>query len=130
MLVPTALLLAAVAALLGYAAYSSRHARFIVSNDGIQIRGDIYGRTIPRNELLIAGARTLDLKRDSEYGFSLRTNGIGLPGYQSGWFRLNNGEKALAFVTDPSRVAYVPTTAGYSLLVSVPEPQKFVDALR
>ncbi len=58
-----------------------------------------------------------------------RTNGAGLPGYQAGWFRLQSGEKALVFVTDLERVVYVPTNEGYSLLLSVEEPDEFLDAL-
>ncbi len=53
-----------------------------------------------------------------------------MPGYRAGWFRLANGEKALLYVTDPHKVAYVPTRAGYSLLLSVDRPTEFVERLR
>jgi hypothetical protein len=43
---------------------------------------------------------------------------------------LRNGEKALVFVTDPKSVAYVPTRAGYSILVSVAEPARLLEAVR
>jgi hypothetical protein len=56
--------------------------------------------------------------------------GLGLPGYGAGWFRLAGGERALAFVTDRTRLAYVPTTAGYGLLLSVDDPDGLVAALR
>jgi hypothetical protein len=52
-----------------------------------------------------------------------------MPGYRSGWFRLANGEKALVYVTDTRRVVHVPTTAGYSLLLSVAEADQFVERL-
>ncbi len=58
-----------------------------------------------------------------------RTMGTGLPGYGAGWFRLRNGEKALAYVTAPSRIAYVPTSDGYSLLLSLEAPDAFLRAL-
>ncbi len=45
-------------------------------------------------------AKQVDLSGDSEYRLRTRTNGTGLPGYQAGWFKLQNGEKALVFVTD------------------------------
>jgi crotonobetainyl-CoA:carnitine CoA-transferase CaiB-like acyl-CoA transferase len=60
----------------------------------------------------------------------MRTNGVGLPGYRAGWFRLRNGEKALAFVTDVHRVTYLRTTDGYSVLLSVEQPQQFASALQ
>jgi hypothetical protein len=56
--------------------------------------------------------------------------GTGLPGYRSGWFRLRNGEKALLYLTDTSRAVYVPTTAGYGVLLSPQNPDEFVAALR
>ena len=94
------------------------------------IRGDIYGRTIPRSELVIDNAQIVNLKVDRKYRMTLRTNGCGLPGYASGWFRLANGEKALAFVTASDSVLYLPTTKGYSLLLSPKEPQRLLDTLR
>ena len=37
------------------------------------------------------------------------TNGIGLPNYQAGWFRLKNQRQSTVFVTDWSRSVIVPT---------------------
>jgi hypothetical protein len=59
-----------------------------------------------------------------------KTIGTAIPGYRSGWFRLANGEKALLYLTDSRRVVYVPTRAGYSLLLSVDRPAEFVERLR
>jgi hypothetical protein len=59
----------------------------------------------------------------------VRTLGTGLPGYKAGWFRLGNGEKALVYLTDLERAVYVPTRAGYSLLLSPADPQAFLNAL-
>ena len=58
-----------------------------------------------------------------------RTMGTGLPGYQSGWFRLKNGEKALLYLTDRTKAVYVPTTEGYGLLLSPDDPDGFLGAL-
>lgn len=56
--------------------------------------------------------------------------GTAVPGYRSGWFRLANGEKALLYLTASDRVVHVPTTEGFSLLLSVSEPERFVEQLR
>jgi hypothetical protein len=56
--------------------------------------------------------------------------GTGLPGYQAGWFRLRNGEKALLDLTDRRRAVYIPTGAGYSLLLSPADPDGFLSRLR
>jgi hypothetical protein len=42
-----------------------------------------------------------------------------MPGYAAGWFRLRNGERALTYLTTRDRVAYVPVSDGYVLLLSV-----------
>ena len=75
-------------------------------------------------------AGSVDLQRSSEYVPRWRTNGTGLPGYQAGWFKLANGEKALVFVTDPRRVVRVPTTEGFTVLLSVENPEDFLASLR
>jgi len=116
--------------LFAYLAYSSRNVKFEVSTEGLRIKGDIYGRTIPTRALVADKAKVLDLSREKEYQLSWRTNGAGLPGYKSGWFRLKNGEKGLVFVTDTRQVVYLPTREGYSVLLSVARPSDFIQALK
>ncbi|MGC9970260.1 MAG: PH domain-containing protein [Bryobacteraceae bacterium] len=129
-LIPTLALLVGLVVLFAWFAYSTRHVRVEVSSDGLKIAGDMYGRMIPGRVLIAGQARVLDLTKDTDYALARRTNGTGLPGYKAGWFRLRNGEKALAFVTDTKSVAYVPTRAGYSVLLSVAEPGRFLEAIR
>jgi hypothetical protein len=74
--------------------------------------------------------RVLDLKSDVEFQPKIRKNGIGIPGLKQGWFRLRNTQKALLFVTDVSRVVYVPTHEGYSVLFSTPAPEAFAEYVR
>ena len=38
--------------------------------------------------------------------------------------------RRLAYLTDRRRVVYLPTRDGYSILLSVREPQAFLDALK
>jgi hypothetical protein len=122
--------LVALLLLFGYLAYSSRHVEFVLSKEGLRIKRDLYGRLIPLSSIVFEDIRTIDLKRDGEYRMKWRTNGAGLPGYQAGWFKLRNGEKALAFVTDKSRVVYIPTRDGYSVLLSVADPRQFQEACK
>lgn len=113
-----------------FIAYSTLHVRLELSQTELRIRGDLYGRSIPLTALIPSQALTLDLSQTSSQQPKWRTNGIGLPGYRSGWFKLNNGEKALLFVTDPHQVVYLPTNEDYSLLISLQEPEKFIDSLK
>ena len=124
------LILLLVLGLLGAAVVAARSARFEVSPAGLRLRGDLYGRLIPADELRAASARRVDFVSTPELTPARRTMGTGLPGYRSGWFRLRNGEKALLYVTDMNRVVYVPTTAGYGVLLSPREPDRFLSALR
>ena len=108
----------------------ARNSTFTLSPAGLAIRGDLWGRTIPAAQLRGALARVVDLRAETALAPARRTAGTGLPGYRSGWWRLANGEKALIYVTTTERVVHVPTTAGYSVLLSVTEPERFVAQLR
>ncbi len=121
------LTLTVVFAVIGHAA---RHSRVEVGQTDIRIVGDFWGRSIPFSSLRLDIARPIDLTRTEELRPRWRTFGTAIPGYASGWFRLRNGEKALAYLTDRSSVAYVPTVDGYSLLLSVNQPDRFIQALR
>lgn len=101
-----------------------------VSAAGIRIRNTLYGRFIPAEKLRTEAARVVNLSTSPQLAPARRTNGSGLPGYQAGWFRLRNGEKALVFLTDRQHAIYLPTSEGYSLLVSPKQPDQFVSQLR
>ncbi len=114
--------------LLGFFAFighSARNVRFEVNDQGLRIKGGIYGRFIPKEEITTENIQILDLNTYPEYKPRIRTNGIGLPGYDEGWFKLKNNEKALLFLTDCSNVVYIPTKQDYSVLLSVKEAEEF-----
>jgi len=113
----------------GFIAYSARNVKFEVNEQGLHIKGGIYGRFIPKDSLIKENVRILNLNIEREYRPRLRTNGIGLPGYSEGWFRLENGEKALLFVTDRSNIVYIPTKEGYSVLLSTGQPEELLKAM-
>ena len=127
---PLGLLLLVLVGLFGYIAYSSQHVEFVVSPDGLRIRGEIYGRLVPAASLLASNSKSIDLRCESEYRPRIRTNGVGLPGYWSGWFRLRNREKALLFVTDFSRVVYIPKRDGYAVMLIVANVEGFLQSIR
>jgi len=128
-IVAVVLLLVALAILFAAIALSPRRATFVVSSDGIRIKRALYGRAIPLESIDVERARHIDFALEKSLEPVRRTNGIGLSGYSEGWFKLRNGEKALLFVTDRSRVVYVPTDLGYSLMLSVSDPGQFLSAL-
>ncbi len=107
-----------------------RPLRIEVLDDGLRVRGSVYGRTISHSALLLEQAKIVDLDVDAEFAPSWRTNGVGLPNYQVGWFRLQNRERALCFLTRRNSVAYIPTTENYVLLTTVESPAEFLNSLR
>ncbi|MBM3460184.1 MAG: hypothetical protein FJX77_16820 [Armatimonadetes bacterium] len=125
-----AFLMLGLTGLMVYLAVGTQRTRVEVSPAGLRIRGDLYGRLVPRHALRLEVAMPVDLKERRDLRPVLRTNGTGLPGYASGWFRLRNREKALVFLTEPTSVLYVPTTLGYSVLLSLENPEEVLAALR
>ena len=130
LLIPVVAIVALAMAMLATTIIASRSARFEVTSEGLRLRGDLYGRLIPRSQLRLGEARRVDLASERNLQPSWRTMGTGLPGYQAGWFRLRSGEKALLYLTDRSRAVYIPTTEGYSLLLSPMDPDGFLSRLR
>lgn len=126
---PVAVLLLLAIAILGRAAVAANQARFELSAAGLRLRGDIYGRFIPARELRTEAAEQIDLRERPEFAPRSRTGGSSLPGYRAGWFRLRNGERALLYLTDPTRVVRIPTRSGYVVQLSVAEPERFLRAL-
>ena len=124
------LLLAAILLALVYTAYSSQNSRVQIEADQIRIVGDFWGRSIPFTQLDGANARVIDLADEPDYAPKRRTLGTGMPGYASGWFRLYNGEKALVYLSRRDRVVHLPTYDGYALLLSLDEPENFLEALK
>ena len=114
--------------LMGASMRGARSTTFELSDAGLRLHGDVYGRLVPSSAIRGAEAARVDISH-GPFRLAARTIGTAMPGYRAGWFRLANGEKALVYVTDPNRVVHVPTTEGYSLLLSVAEVDQFVDRL-
>jgi hypothetical protein len=125
----TALMLG-LALLFAYLAATIGKASFEISSEGLRLRGDLYGRLIPAQSLLVEQAQIINLHHDPAHQLARRTAGTSVAGHQAGWFRLKNGEKALVYLTDRTAVLYVPTRQGYSILLSTPQPEALLTALR
>lgn len=130
LLAPFVLLVFAVFVFLVWTAASIGRGQVELTSRILKIDVPMYGRTIPLTSLKLDAAKIVDLAAENSLALKRRTNGIGLPNYAAGWFKLGNGEKALAFVTDIHNVLYLPTREGYSVLISVVEPAKMLAALK
>ncbi|OGO30729.1 MAG: hypothetical protein A2Z29_00635 [Chloroflexi bacterium RBG_16_56_11] len=110
--------------------YQAGHLKYTVNDEGLRISPGLYGRFIPREKIDSAGVKVINLSIDNEYQPKGKTNGSNLPGFYSGWFKLANKEKALVFLTDRSRVVYIPTNDNYAVLLSVREAEEFAAVLQ
>jgi hypothetical protein len=129
-LVPVLLVVVAALAVVVVSVRGAHASRFEIREDGLRLRGDLYGRFVARSQLRVREARRVNLIVETELRPKWRRMGTGLPGYQAGWFRLRDGEKALLYLTDRTRAVYIPTSAGYSLLLSPADPDAFLARLR
>jgi len=123
-------LLIAVVLVLAFVAWSARHSRVEIVGRELRLVGDFWGRTVSIEALRLESAAVVDLATSPDFAPRWRTFGTGLPGYASGWFRLRNGEKALGYLTSRGSVLYLPTSLGYSLLLSAERPEELLAALR
>jgi len=130
LLVPVGLVLLIAFGMLALSLGGARAARFEISDAGLRLYGDLYGRLVPAEALRADAARIVNLDAERDLAPRRRTVGTAMPGYRAGWFKLRNGEKALLYLTDGSRAVYVPTTLGYSLLLSPQRPDAFLERLR
>ena len=117
------LLWAILSALLG------RH-RLSFDDTGMEVATTFYRRHFTRADLDPDAARVIDLGERPEYRPMLRTNGLGLPGFRSGWYRLRNGNRALVAVAGGQRLLWIPTRAGHDLLLQAHDPHALLERLR
>jgi hypothetical protein len=112
-----------------YICVSSRNTKFEVTTSGLKITDNIYGRTIPFEILRLEEARPINLNSQPEYRLRFGTSSSTMPGYRSGWYRSTQG-KMLAFITDPTRVLYIPTQKAYGIMLSVDNSEALLAALK
>ena len=125
----TAIFLFAMAALFGYFTYGAFYSTVTIDTGNLHVNVPIYSQTIPLESIDAELSKVVDLNQSSEFNLSIRTNGLGVPGYQLGWFERASGGQIYAVLTDRSSVVYLPTTEGYALLLSIEEPDAFLKEL-
>ena len=110
-------------------AWCMRRARLLVGDGRWRLEAGWYTQDGRLGDLDASSAEVVDLQAKGELRPWLRSNGIGLPGFQAGHFRFWKGGKAFLMVTDPSRVLAIRERSGRLLLVSLPHPLEALKAL-
>jgi hypothetical protein len=101
-----------------------------LSQNDLTLKVPLFGRVIPLSDIRASKVRIADLSVEKELRGKRRTAGITLPGYRVGWYKLHTGEKALLAVVNSDQAVYIPTTKGYSVLVSLKDPETFLTSIR
>lgn len=107
--------------------------RSVRLQDGVlEVRAGPYRKRLACSELALAQARIVDLGERTELRPAVKTNGISMPGFNAGHFRLHkNLDKAFCLLTQRQRVLWLPLRDGKQhLLISLERPQALLDALR
>ncbi len=125
----TALVPLLLVVLLLYAASAPYHATLEVDAERVAVRHALYGRAWPRDAIDTDSVRVTTLRDEPALTPSWRTNGIGLPGYGEGWFRLRDGGSALVFLTG-SKVVLLTARDGTRVLFSAAAAEAAADRLR
>ena len=103
-----------------------------VAFDGkhVRVKATYYSRLAALSDFDLGRARVVDTREHTEFKPALKTNGLALPGYWAGHFRLRDRRKAFCLVTDPSKVLALPHADGRVWLLSFEHPQAVLDILR
>jgi hypothetical protein len=104
-----------------------------IAFDGRRLRVEAtwYTRESPVSDFRLDEARVVDLRERTEFRPGVKTNGVGLPGFLAGHFRMRDWKrKAFCLVTDPARVLVLPHADGSTWLLSFEHPQAVLDILR
>ena len=110
--------------------YQSNSAELVLTDAELTVDVPFYKVQLSRADLLPTEARIVDLQQEADLTPSFKTNGIGMPGFQLGWFNLQGKGRAFLAITDKSQLVLVPTTKGYSLLLTVPQGSEFLAQLQ
>jgi hypothetical protein len=119
-----------IVAVVAHILWAGRHMRVELAGNTLVVRGDLLGPTLRVDQLDLGGARIVDPRQDPQASIAGTVFGGGLAGYRSGWFRLADGRRAQVFARDGEPTVLIPTNQGYALVVSVPQADAFIAALR
>ena len=101
-----------------------------IDDTGIDIRTTLYRRRLRWVDLDLSAARVIDLDETPERKPLLKSNGVSIPGFRSGWFRSRALAKLFVATAGGSRLLWLPTTLGYSLLLQPGSPAALLERLR
>ncbi|WP_394129282.1 PH domain-containing protein [Shewanella maritima] len=119
----------AVIGVFSYVLYRANDAKIILTPDQLIVDIPLYKQTLSLSEIQFQQVSFYNAN-DPELSPKWRQNGMGLPGYLLGWFKLKNGDKALMSSANMQHGVMIPTTQGYTIIVSVQQPKLLLEQLQ
>jgi hypothetical protein len=101
----------------------SKHVRFEIADGRLFVRGDIFCWRFPLSAMNLGPSVVLDLTQWPDFKPRRKIIGTSLPGYQCGEFMLQNGRRAIVFLSDLHRVLCILMDDGKFLLLSCADPE-------
>ncbi len=115
---------------LGFAAWAIRRRSVEFKSGELVVKATLHTLRVWRPELDLENARIVNLDEDKSLRPRLRMWGLGLPGYQAGYFWLKDRRRAFCLLTARDKVLVLPERSGRLILLSLERPQALLDALR
>lgn len=109
-------------------AYTRR--RITLHEGTLEVLSTFYRKRVPVSAMRLDEARIIDFAEHGRFKPARKTNGYGMPGFQSGHYRMADRSKAFCLITDSSRVLHLPLRDGSALVISPDRPRALVDALQ
>ncbi len=113
----------------GIALLMRRH-RVRVDSAGIEIATTFYGRRLAWADLRLDAARIVSLDERPELRPALKSNGMALLGFRSGWFRTRRLERLFVATAGGRKLLWLPTRRGYDVLLQPRNPAALLEAIK
>ena len=125
------LLVAAITSLVWFALdrLAHRH-RLQLDAGGLEITTTFYRQKLALSELQLEAARVISIDEHPELKPILKTNGMTLPGFRSGWFRSRTFKKLFVATAGGEQLLWLPTNLGHALLLQPRQPRVLLQRLR
>jgi hypothetical protein len=116
-------------AILIAAAMGVRNPQAKLGKDRLSIKVSFIDKQWAISTIDRANAALVNLESRQELRPKWKLWGVAMPGLSSGLFKLYDGRKAHVYITDRSKVVYLPTQSG-PVLLSLERPREFLDTLQ
>ena len=130
-LIVTVIVIAGLAFALFAFLYSPGPPSYTMTPASLAIHDRFYPATVSATDVDVSRIRVVDIGAGSEWRPVARTNGFANGHYQSGWFRVANGQTVRMYRTDSNVLVLLPPLGNaHAVLFETADPEKFVDEIR